>query len=296
LWLILEYDWDKNIEAEKIASEAKTLGIKLEKIIPAKCEIITAKKGDQSFYYQGKAKQLPDIILIRSVANASSLTLAVIHHLEQQGVITINQLSANEKSRNKLKAAQVFSANDIPTPKTMLAKIPLDLSFIEQHFNYPLIIKKALGAKGRGVLLVNNSNELNDIIGLFDSKNSNNPELIIQEFITSSRGKDIRVIVIGNKVIGAIMRKSVNSSFKANFSGGGSVEPVELDAKMTELATKATKALGLEIAGVDLLLDGDSYQVCEVNAAPGFEGFSRAHPGVNVAREMLLYLQNKISV
>jgi RimK family alpha-L-glutamate ligase len=157
-----------------------------------------------------------------------------------------------------------------------------------------MLIKKVSGSKGKGVVLVNNRDELEDIMGLFEEANIHNPNLIIQEFIAGSRGKDIRVLVIGGKVIGAMLRQAKGGSFKANFSSGGSVEAIELTPAMEWLAIESTRILNLEIAGVDLLFDGDSYQVCEVNAAPGFEGFSKAHPGVNVAREILQYLQVRL--
>jgi gamma-F420-2:alpha-L-glutamate ligase len=123
---------------------------------------------------------------------------------------------------------------------------------------------------------------------------TSNP-LLLQEFIENSKGKDIRVFVVGRKVIGAMMRIS-KKGFKSNFHQGGFVKPYEVDEKLEKIALSASNALNLEIAGVDVLIDHDGYKICEVNSSPGYEAFEMS-TGVNIPKKILEYcieeLKNK---
>ena len=135
-----------------------------------------------------------------------------------------------------------------------------------------------------GVFLCEDEQRLDDIMGLVAS--TGNMNLILQEYIESSRGRDLRVITIGGRAIGAMLRSSTDGSFKANISRGGCGEPYPLTPEIEWLATEAARVVGLDIAGIDLLFDGDHFRICEANSAPGFEGFEPA-TGINVARQML---------
>jgi len=115
--------------------------------------------------------------------------------------------------------------------------------------------------------------------------------MIIQEYIKNSSGKDIRVIVVGDEILGAMMRVS-NSGFKSNFHQGGSVKFLEIDEEMKNIALKASKSVGLKMAGVDLLIDSNGYKICEINSSPGYEGFELA-TGINVSNRILQYAISK---
>jgi RimK family alpha-L-glutamate ligase len=116
----------------------------------------------------------------------------------------------------------------------------------------------------------------------------------LQEFIKKSSGRDIRVIVCGDKVVGGMKRQS-NKGYKSNFHQGGSVKKVPVNDELAELAVEAAKAVGLHIAGVDFLIDEDSYKICEINASPGFEGFEKA-TGINVAEYLLNYALSQCEI
>ena len=118
--------------------------------------------------------------------------------------------------------------------------------------------------------------------------------IILQEFVEDSHGKDLRIIVVGGKVIGAMKRESVDGDFRANVTRGGGPKPVELDEQMEYLALESTKILGLDIGGVDLLYDGDSYKICEVNSSPGFNGMEK-YTEIRVAEQIVTYVKNKLN-
>lgn len=158
----------------------------------------------------------------------------------------------------------------------MIAKFPIDLDSIEREFQYPIILKKSSGSQGKGVMLVQNRDSLNDISDMIDTSKP----LIFQEYISVSRGRDLRVFVIGGKVIGGMMRVAKKGEeldcpsltiiigFKANFSQGGYVKPVKLSPAVEWLAIESSKLCKLDIAGVDILIDQDTYKICEINSSP----------------------------
>lgn len=117
--------------------------------------------------------------------------------------------------------------------------------------------------------------------------------LLFQEFIKGAKGRDIRVIVCQGKVIGSMMRIA-NEGYKSNFHKGGSVKSIEISQELKDMAILATKAVKLEIAGIDFLMDSNGYYICEVNASPGFEGFELA-TGINVAKELLVTIISNLS-
>lgn len=118
--------------------------------------------------------------------------------------------------------------------------------------------------------------------------------LILQQYIGTRPGQDQRVWVIGGQVLGAMLRRSTDGSFKANISRGGNGEAFALNPELEQLAAQAAAAVNLDIAGVDLLFDGSGYSVCEVNSAPGFAGFEAA-TGHNVARAVLQHVLSRLS-
>jgi gamma-F420-2:alpha-L-glutamate ligase len=123
-----------------------------------------------------------------------------------------------------------------------------------------------------------------ELIASLDSKNS----MIIQEYVKESAGRDLRVIVVGGKVIGAMERSSTDGNFRANVSRGGVAKTYALDDEMEMLALQVARVLDLDICGVDLLFSDDGYRICEANSAPGFRGFEQA-TGINVPEKIFKY-------
>ena len=147
------------------------------------------------------------------------------------------------------------------------------------------------GSQGKGIIKVDSHAQLEDLVDMLDT----GKPLIFQEFIAASSGKDLRVFVIGGRVVGAMMRVAAKGNFKANVHQGGTVKPVKISPQVEWLVLETVKIVGLDIAGVDLLIDKNTYKICEVNSSPGFEGLEKAL-GENIAIKMFLYCKMRLGV
>ncbi len=288
IW-ILERKSDFNSYTSKRFNEvARNANIELKLVAPEELDLIVTKEDKKSIIYNGNIIELPDCLIPR-IGTVTYYALAIIRHFEILGVFILNPSQSMETAKDKLSTLQLLSSSNIPIPKTMLAKFPLNTSFVEKEFSYPLIIKTVIGSKGRGVFLVENRNKLNDLVNLLEISKDPKTNLILQEFISTSKGRDIRVIVIGGRAIGAMLRTASDDNFKANYSAGGEVISYKINPTIEWLAVESAKIVGLDIAGVDILFDQNSYKVCEVNSYPGFEGFEKATQ-INIPEEIFKYI------
>lgn len=155
-----------------------------------------------------------------------------------------------------------------------------------------MIILTLSGSQGKGVFLSDNKKSFVNLMHLIEGTNST-LNVILQEFIKDSYGKDLRVFTIGGRAIASMERKAAEGGFKANFSDGASVIPYVVSPEIAKLATEAARISGLDIAGVDLLFDGDHFKICEVNSSPGFEGLESCC-NINIPQEVLNYIISKM--
>lgn len=164
--------------------------------------------------------------------------------------------------------------DSIPIPNTVLSRPPIQYDEIEKQLNtsYPIIIKLASGSRGEAVWKVNNRQEFMMLLPTLDSTQP----MIIQEYVSYSYGRDIRCLVVGNQVIASMMRISETGSFKANIHAGAIAKPLQAQQGLIELAVDTAQLCYLDITGVDILIDTDTYKICEVNSSPGIEGLERA--------------------
>ena len=254
-------------------------------------DIIVSREGRRSIRVKNRVVDLPDVIIPRTGSGTGYFGLAILRHLERLGVPTVNPSHAIEATKDKLYAHQVFAEQGIDTPKTMLVKHPVNAALVAREIGFPAVIKIMAGSYGKGVYMVSTQSEFQDFIE-FAHGIKTDEAIIVQQYIDTRPGEDLRVFVVGGKVIGAIKRSSQDGSFKANITRGGGAEPFPLNREIRDIALATAKSLDLEIAGVDLLFGKDGYVVCEANSAPGFEGFEKA-TGINVAGEIIKYAKNK---
>ena len=186
---------------------------------------------------------------------------------------------------------QILAHSKLASPKTMLAKFPVNVEAVKREIGFPLVIKNVTGTQGAGIYLCESENKFLDIMELIYANNEK-ANIILQEFIQDSSGKDLRVFVLGGRAIGCMQRSS-ETSFKANFSKGGKVAPFNLTPEIEWLATETAKMLNLDIAGVDLLFSNDGFKVCEANSAPGFHGLEQV-VGQRIAEEILDYISVRL--
>lgn len=293
VWILEKFKDFDSYTSKRFKEVAEEMNIELKLVAPEEFDLIVTKEGKKSILYNGSIVNLPDCLIPR-IGTVSYYALAIIRHFEKLGVFILNSSQSMETAKDKLATVQLLATNNIPIPKTMLAKFPVNIAAVEKEFGYPLIIKTITGSEGKGVFLVEDSNKLNDLATLMEISKDPKINLILQEFIFFSKGKDIRVIVIGGRVIGAMLRTAKGKNFKANYSAGGQVEPFDLNPAIEWLSIESSRLIGLDIAGVDILFDKDNnYRICEINSYPGFEGFEKA-TGINVPEEIFSYINLRL--
>ncbi len=261
-------------EMHRFIEAANERDIEIRVVKPEQFDLIVTRDDRKSILLDGEVVSLPDFLIPRMGAGTTYFALAVIRHLERLGVHVFNSSQSIETVKDKLFSQQILAERNVPFPKTMLAKYPVDVKLVGQHFGFPLIVKTISGSQGSGVFLSEKPSNFRDLMELIHAT-SPNANIILQEFIKDSRGKDLRVFIIGGRAVACMERISTDESFKANFSRGGEVRKFEMTPEIEWLATETAQIFGLDIAGIDLLFDGDHFKVCEANSSPGFEGIEK---------------------
>lgn len=228
-----------------------------------------------------------DAVIPRVGASVTFYGAAVVRQFEQMGVWSANPSQAIIIARDKLRSLQVLSRYDLGIAPSAFVRDRKDvLPAIERVGGAPVIIKLLEGTQGVGVILAESIKIAEAIIETLQSKSLN---VLIQKFVSESRGKDIRAFVVGDRVVAAMRRRAVGQEFRSNVHRGGVAEPVELDEEFERTAVRAAQILGLRVAGVDLLEGAHGPVIMEVNASPGLEGIERA-TGVDVAGAVVDYI------
>mgnify|MGYP001273411858 CR=1 FL=1 len=255
-------------------------------------DILVDREDRKSIRVKGKSRILPDFVIPRTGSGTTYYIKAIIRHLERIGVILINGSYAIDNVKDKLYSQQILGQSNLPVPKTMLVKHPIDVDFIQKSIGFPCIIKTLSGSFGAGVFMADNKTQLKQLLKMAEITNENY-DIIIQEYVKDSYGKDLRVLVINGKVVGCMMRQSVDDDFRANITRGGEGIPYQITEDIEWIAGESSRLLDLDIAGVDLLFDNGGYKICEVNSSPGFEGMDK-YCKTNIAEQIVTYVKYKI--
>ena len=291
-WILYKNPIEESWETQKLVEEFEKQDIKIRVVNPNDVDIFVDRDDRKSILVGGKPRWLPDFVLPRTGSGTTYFIKAIIRHLERLGVILINGSDAIDNVKDKLYTQQVLGQSSLPVPKTLLVKHPIDIDFVEKNIGYPAIIKTLSGSFGAGVFLVETKKQLTQLLKMAEiTKPSYN--IIVQEFIKESFGKDLRVLVINGKVVGCMMRQSVDDDFRANITRGGEAIPYQIDDDIEWLGGESARLLKLDIAGVDLLFDEGNYKICEVNSSPGFEGMDK-FTKTNIAEKIVTYVTHKI--
>lgn len=267
-------------------------GIDLEVITPEMFDLVVTRDDRKSVVVKGEIRPLPDFLIPRMGARTTYYGLAVIRQLERMGVATVNSSESIENVKDKLHTQQILAQSNLAVPRTMLVKHPVSVDLVQAQVGFPLVVKTLSGTRGAGVYLAETPSGFGDLMELIHETRGNT-NLILQEFIESSRGRDLRVFVLGGRPVACVERTSTDGGFKANHSRGGKVKPFALTPEIEWLATETARIVGLEIAGIDLLFDGEGYKVCEANSAPGFWSIEECTK-VNVPSLIFRYLRIRL--
>ena len=235
---------------------------------------LSLRHGEPDIYFMGKQPPPYDAIVPRIGASITYHGTAVVRQFEQMGVFCANSAEGIVNSRDKLRSLQILSRHDIGIPETAFVRDRNDvLPAIERVGGAPVIIKLLEGTQGVGVILADTIKVAEAIVETLQSARQN---VLIQKFVSESKGKDVRAIVVGDRVVAAMRRVAQGQEFRSNVHRGGKAEAIELDPAYRRTAVQAAQIMGLRIAGVDMLEGSDGPQVMEVNSSPGLEGIEGA--------------------
>ena len=151
----------------------------------------------------------------------------------------------------------------------------------------PVIIKLQEGTQGMGVILAETKKSAKSILDTFYKMDTS---ILMQEYIEEANGEDIRIIVVGDKIVASMKRSSAVEEFRSNVHRGAETMAIIPTPNEQSIAKDAVKYLGLGVAGVDLIRSKRGPLLIEVNASPGLKGIEAA-TGINVAREIIKYVE-----
>lgn len=214
----------------------------------------------------------------------------LLRYFEDLGIPVLNSADSIELARNKWKSLYQLKRYGIPVPESLLNGCETSAKASVHYCGSPTILKTLNGSQGVGVIL---AEQTESAISMLETLQQANVPVLLQQFISEARGTDLRCFVIGEKVVTAMQRYGQNGEFRANFHRGGTATNVQLTPEETQLAIKATKTIGLDIAGVDLIRSNTGPLVLEVNASPGLELIEQTSK-LDLALQMLLYLERKM--
>lgn len=284
-----ELNADRDYEIFRYLEEAKNFDIDVRIIQSSQVDMIVTRDDRRSVIVDGETTELPEFILVKTGDGSTYYDLSVMRHMLRVGVPVFNNPYSIEHVKDKLHTQQILAASNLPVPKTMLAKHPINIDAVEKNLGFPVVIKTLSGSLGTGVLLAETRDKLIDFFEFVETMKPN-CNIILQQFIGEQKEiADLRVFVVGGRVVGCMKRISQDLSFKTNISRGARGEKFSSTPEIEWLAIEVTKSLGLDISGVDLLFDGGSFKVCEANTAPQFKGLEK-YCEVNVARSIWEYL------
>ena len=238
------------------------------------CYMKLDAKTPEIHYRGGKMLNDLDAVIPRIRPSMTFYGCALTRQFESQKIFCLNSAAAISQSRDKLFSLQLLLNNGIDIPTTGFANSPLDTNdLIKMVGGSPLIIKLLEGTQGKGVVLAETKKAAESVINAFKSLNAN---ILVQEFIKEANGKDIRCFVIDGKVVAAMQREAPPGEFRANMHLGGTASLIKVTSEEKTIAVKAAKAMGLQVAGVDIIRSSKGPLLLEVNSSPGLEGIETA--------------------
>ena len=261
---------------------AKDLNIELE----------IKRNIDIKYWYDGTGCHIEKIDCDAILFYDKDIMLANL--LEENGYKLFNSAECIKNCDNKALTYKILADNHLPIPKTFLFPLLFypneqnNLLFIEKveaELKYPIVAKKWFGSEGQQVFLIKNKQEFIDLL------NKEKQELLFQEYFEECFGSDIRINIVNNQIVASMHRFSEND-FRANLSNGGSAEKYEPTELEKEIALKASKVLGCDFCGVDILQTKKGPVICEVNSNAHLNNIYKIS-GINVASKILNYIKQK---
>ncbi len=279
--------YPKNYSSKRLIEEGKARGHSIEVIQPSRC-FMDISSGAPMVHYKNRKLINVDAVLPRIGASISAYGMAVVRQFEMMGVYCINSSNAIGRSRDKLRSMQILAQKGLPLPKTSFANSTEQTQkLIKLVGGAPAVVKLLEGSQGRGVVLAETPSACESLIDAFRELQAN---FLVQEYIKDANGSDIRCFIVGDKVVGSMMRQAKEGEFRSNLHRGGHAIPIKITAEERKVAVAAAKAMKLNMAGVDIIRSSSGPKILEVNSSPGLEGIEAATEK-NIAGEVIKYIE-----
>lgn len=278
-----------NYSTKRLKEEAVARGHEVTIVKYKEC-YASIEQNNPKVSYRGEDLVGFDAIIPRIASYMTKYGTAIVRQLEMQGLYTVSSSIAISRSRDKMRSLQLLSKYGIGIPKTVVSRNTTDIDDLLNHLgDMPVIIKLARGTHGNGVVLAETKKAAKSVLQAFYLTNDDGTNILLQEFIKESAGTDIRAFVVGSRVVASMKRQSLDDDFRSNLHKGGEGTSIKLTEEEKKIAIKAAKAMGLNIAGVDLMRSSRGPLILEVNASPGF-GIEKV-TGRNVASAIIEYVE-----
>lgn len=274
----------------RLVQAAEKRGHKVEVVDPLRCYMnITSSKP--TVHFRQRVLDDWDATIPRIGASITFYGTAVLRQFEMMGVFSLNESVAIARSRDKLRALQIMSKRGIGLPVTGFAhSTQMTEELIKLVGGAPLVVKLLEGTQGKGVVLAETNQAAESVIDAFRNLDAH---FLVQQFIKEAGGADIRCFVIGDRVVASMMRYARAGDFRSNLHRGGSAKKIDITPEERNSAIRAANAMGLMVAGVDLLRSKAGPLVMEVNSSPGLRGIE-ATTGLDVASMVIEYVENQV--
>jgi ribosomal protein S6--L-glutamate ligase len=278
-----------NYSTKRLKEEAIKRGHEVQIIKYRDC-YASIEQNNPTVSYKGEDLARFDAIIPRIASYMTRYGTAIVRQLEMQGVYSLSSSIAINRSRDKLRSMQLLAKAGVGIPKTVVSRNSTDIDdLLEKVGGTPVIIKLASGTHGNGVVLAESKKAAKSVLQAFYLSNEDGTNVLLQEFVKESAGTDIRAFVVGSRVIASMKRQSLDDDFRSNLHKGGEGVAIKLTEEERKTAIKAAKAMGLNVAGVDMMRSERGPLVLEVNASPGF-GVEKV-TGRNVAAPIIEYVE-----
>ena len=277
----------KLYSTKRLVEAAKGRNHEVEVVNPLKCYVnITSHKP--TVHYKGRVLNNVDAIIPRIGASITFFGTAIVRQFEMGNTYSLNESVAISRSRDKLRSLQILARKGIGLPISGFAhSVKSTDELIKLCNGAPLVVKLLEGTQGKGVVLAETNKAAESVIGAFQSLKAN---FMVQEFIKEAGGADIRCFVVGEKVVASMKRQGQEGEFRSNLHRGGSAHTIKITPEERSTAVRSAKAMGLNLAGVDLLRSNHGPVIMEVNSSPGLEGIENA-TGLDVATKIIEFIE-----
>ncbi len=250
---------------------------------------------DNAVYYNGKPLEKFDAIIVLAGFQADpSIHATTIRQFELEGIVVVNGYVGVHRAKNKIRTLQLLHHFGLPMPRTVVVRSVEGIDDVIDEFKFPVILKVPYGSQGLGVFIAESKRSLVPFAEHLLKRGVMKEPIKIQEYIAEAEGKDLRIFVIGAKVVAAMERSAAPGEFRANFSRGGSVIKITPTKTEKQLDVEATKRMGLDFSGVDMLRTKHGPVIIEVNSNPGYEGIMQA-TGVDIPKMIIELTERKVS-